>query len=157
SNPMSDSEHKKSSSKIHATYLIIIVLLLIVIAGGTYYFHRKMQSGRMVMGANVMMRPGGQGGKGGPMGGMMMTAGKPPAISDQQTQQITEGTATDTTKKLFNITGGNFYFVPNKITVNKGDQVTFVITNGGGIHDLVIDELGVKTPVIHSGEAATAT
>lgn len=31
------------------------------------------------------------------------------------------------------------------------------MTNAGGAHDLIIDELGVKTPVIHTAEAATAT
>jgi nitrite reductase (NO-forming) len=31
------------------------------------------------------------------------------------------------------------------------------MTNAGGMHDLVIDELGVKTPVVKTAEAATAT
>lgn len=152
---MSETEHKKNSSKLHGTYITVIIILLIVIAGGAYYFHKNMQGARMGMGgANMMMRQG-QGGKG--MGGMMMQPGKPPALSDQQNQQLKEGTATDTTKKTFNISGGDFYFVPNKITVNKGDEVTFVMTNVGGMHDLVIDELGVKSPLIHTAEATTVT
>lgn len=91
------------------------------------------------------------------MRGMMMVALTPPPLSDQQAQQATTGISTVTTQKTFNITGGNFYFVPNKITVNKGDQVTFVMVNAGGVHDLIIDELGIKTPVIHTGETASVT
>lgn len=152
---------QQSSSKVHGAYISIIVILLVVMAGGFFYLQKHAQS--QVMGARTNMpMPSGmpQYGKGGGkpgMGGMMMAQVTPPALSDQQNQQITNGLSTTSTQKTFNITAGNFYFVPNKITVNKGDQVTFVMTNAGGVHDLVIDELGVKTPVIHTAEAATAT
>lgn len=138
-------------NKVHAIYIIIIVILVVVIIGGGYYFHTKAAS---------MTRPGqqmmGKGGRPG-MNGMGMTSVTPPTVSEQQQQQITAGTATTTKQKTFNITGGNFYFVPNKITVNKGDSVTFVMTNAGGMHDLVIDDLGVKTPLIKTGETTTVT
>src|SRR5258706_5556461 len=81
----------------------------------------------------------------------------PPALSEQQQQQLVAGTSATSTQKTFNITAGNYYFVPNKIMVNKGDNVTLVMTNAGGFHDLVIDELQVKTTLVKTGEAATAT
>ena len=68
-----------------------------------------------------------------------MVAVTPPVISSQQTLQIAQGTEKTSTQKTFNITGGNFYFVPNKITVNKGDTVTLVMTNAGGFHNINID------------------
>lgn len=140
--------------RVHIIYISVIVLLLIVIAGGFYYFHKKSERAQMVMGGRQgMMRM--TGGKA--MGGMAMGSVTPPAISDQQTQQLKEGVATSTTQKIFNLTAGNFYFVPNKITVNKGDHVTLYVTNAGGIHDLVIDELGVKTPIIKTANTATFT
>jgi plastocyanin len=149
-----------TNSKLHTMYIVVILVLLAVIAGGYYYFHKKtenvqMSIGKMMpAGSGQRMAQGGQG-KGG-MGGMM-SAVTPPPMSDQQKQQLADGVATDSTKKTFNITGGNFYFVPNKITIHKGDEVTFVMTNAGGVHDLVIDDLGVKTPVIRTGQAVTAT
>lgn len=136
---------------------IVIVILVIAVAGEYFYFHHKYSSA-----SQAMMAPGGnhqmmmRSGKGMP-GGMSMVAVTPPPVSDQQTQQLTEGTDKSTTKKTFNITGGNFYFVPNKITVNKGDEVTFVMTNAGGVHNINIDALGVKSSTIKTGEATSVT
>src|SRR5258706_5588704 len=91
-------------------------------------------------------------------GGMVMMAlVTAPPLSDQQPQQLIAGTSASSTQKIFNITAGNYYFVPNKITVNKGDSVTFAVANAGGFHDLVIDELQVKTPLVKTGETATVT
>ena len=153
-----EKETTSSNSKLHSTYIAIIVILFIVIGGCLYVLHQKSErlefSGTTERGV-LSQKQKGPGRKG--MGGMMMAAVTPPALSDQQNQQITVGSSAATVQKTFNITGGNFYFVPNRITVNKGDQVTFVMTNAGGIHDLVIDELSVKTPVIHTGEAATVS
>jgi len=144
---------------MHKTLLYIVIVILLIAVGGEYFYfysqHKAASQAMMAPTANqkMMMK---KGGKGMPPG-MSMTAVTPPPMSDQQTQQITAGTDKTSTKKTFNITAGNFYFVPNKITVNKGDQVTFVMTNAGGFHDLVIDQLGVKTPVVKTSEAATAT
>jgi plastocyanin len=40
---------------------------------------------------------------------------------------------------------------PDKITVNKGDTVTFIITNKKGIHDLTLNEFHVRTPILLPG------
>jgi plastocyanin len=149
---------KKSSVATHVVYIIIIVILLG--AAGYLYMHNKQQTQAMMANnhpaMNGQMTPP-KNGKGGSNMAMMMAPGKPPAESDQQKEQLTAGTDKSTTTKTFNISGGNFFFVPNKITVNQGDKVTFVMTNVGGFHDLVIDELGIKTPMTKSGEAATVT
>jgi len=144
-----------NTTKIHGIYIGIIVVLLLVMAGGFYYLHKQAKANyAMVQGASTMRARTGM-----PMGGrgMGMMAVTPPPVSDQQQQQVADGTSTKTTEKTFNITAGNFYFVPNKITVNKGDKVTLVVTNAGGFHDIVIDELSVKSPVIKTANAAMVT
>ena len=50
--------------------------------------------------------------------------------------------------------GGEFYFDPDQITVNKGDTVKIVFTNEGGTHDWVIDEFDARTPILKTGEQA---
>lgn len=146
------------TSTTHVVYISIIVVLLLIMAGGFYYLHKKAESPRMgTMMQGMRQMDSGKGMPPAGMRGMMMTQVTPPPLSDQQTQQLQEGKSTATTQKTFNITGGNFYFVPNAITVNKGDTVTFVMTNAGGVHDIVIDELGVKTPVNHTAQAASVT
>lgn len=88
---------------------------------------------------------------------MSMTAGTAPALTEKQMAELKIGTSSATTTKTFDLTAGNFYFVPNKIIVNKGDKVTFVLANSAGFHNIVIDELGVKTAVIKTGETVSAT
>lgn len=57
--------------------------------------------------------------------------------------------------KSFIVNGGNFFFTPNTITVNKGDRVKITLNNTGGFHDFVIDEFNVRTPQIKDGHQAT--
>lgn len=141
-----DPRHQHTT--LHVIYITIIVILVAIILGGGFVFHRMAE--RIRYGGVVTM------GRGNHMS-MNMVAVTPPPLSDQQKQQQQEGSATDTTNKTFNITAGNFYFVPNNITVNKGDSVTFVLTNVGGLHDLVIKELNIKTSLVRTGNTATVT
>ncbi len=124
--------------------IIGVLFVIAVVAAGSFYMGRK--SSKLTKGDDRRT--------GAPMG---MSAATPPTLTDKQNVQLAAGTDTSTTEKTFDITGGNFYFVPNKITVNKGDKVTFVTTNAGGMHDLVIDALNVKTAVIKTGETATVS
>jgi cytochrome c oxidase subunit 2 len=47
--------------------------------------------------------------------------------------------------KEFTISGKNFSFTPNLITVKKGDKVKITFNNTEGFHDFKIDEFGVAT------------
>jgi plastocyanin len=47
--------------------------------------------------------------------------------------------------KEFLVTGENFSFKPNLITVKKGDKVKITFKNTAGFHDFVIDEYGAST------------
>jgi len=154
-----ETEHNKRTPSAHDTiYLTIIVILLIVIVGGFYFVHKKSEEILFRINAPMAQNRNndnfGLPAKG---MGMRMIPVTPPNLSDEQKQQLAAGTSSAATQKTFNITAGNFYFVPNKITVNKGNQVTFYITNAGGIHDLIIDELGVKTPISKTATTETYT
>ncbi len=49
-----------------------------------------------------------------------------------------------------------FKFSPERIEVSRGDRVKITFKNVGQvIHDFVIDEFGVATPVLTPGETAT--
>ena len=47
--------------------------------------------------------------------------------------------------KEFAVTGSNYKFSPATITVKKGETVRITFKSTGGIHNLLIDELGVAT------------
>ncbi len=59
--------------------------------------------------------------------------------------------ATDSSIKEFIVTGANFSFTPNTISVKKGDTVKITFKNADGFHDLRIDEYGVFTQKIGAG------
>lgn len=144
-------EEKQPNSSNVLPKVITAICVLALVGVGSYYAGTRGLFGGS--GRPVGMRSGFSGS----MGGMNMSKLNPPQLSDQQTAQLALGPDPKLTDKTFNITGGNFYFVPSQITVNKGDKVTLVMTNAGGTHDLIIDEFGVKTPQIKTAEAATVT
>lgn len=51
----------------------------------------------------------------------------------------------------------DFSFKPNGIEISAGSSVKVKLTNKNGNHDFVIDELGVKSNVLNSGEEQTIT
>ncbi len=56
----------------------------------------------------------------------------------------------------FTIEGSEFRFSPVRITVSQGDEVKITFNNiGEVVHDFVIDEFGVLTPVLEPGGTAT--
>jgi nitrite reductase (NO-forming) len=50
---------------------------------------------------------------------------------------------------------GSYFYSLDEIHVRKGERIRLTINNTGGTHDLVIDELGVKTNRIETGEKAS--
>ncbi|MFA6005696.1 MAG: cupredoxin domain-containing protein [Patescibacteria group bacterium] len=143
---------------------VVVVVAVLAVVGGVIgyqkykarsWFGQGYQAG-MMRGARDEGRnnPGGR--KMGGAGGMMEPQPTPP-LTELQKQEIASGTATTTTNKTFTINGGNFYFVPNSIMVNKGDTVTIVFKNDGGMHDFIIDELDVKSQTIQTGTSETVT
>lgn len=78
-----------------------------------------------------------------------------PAVSEAMKIEGTDAAAMQQgSTKTFTVTGKSFSFAPAEIRVKKGDNVKIIFTNVGGMHNFVISELGVKTPVIASGKTA---
>ncbi|HIA92179.1 TPA: hypothetical protein EYO12_03640 [Candidatus Saccharibacteria bacterium] len=51
----------------------------------------------------------------------------------------------------------NFEFSTDLITASPGDTVTVNLINSGGTHDFVIDEFGVQSETINTGETTSVT
>ncbi|HSX39382.1 MAG TPA: cupredoxin domain-containing protein [Candidatus Saccharimonadales bacterium] len=63
----------------------------------------------------------------------------------------------DANAKVFNVTGQNFTFTPNTITVKKGDTVKINFTSSNGFHDWVNDEFSAHTDRVQTGQTASVT
>lgn len=62
------------------------------------------------------------------------------------------------TVKSFAISGTEFAFSPNTLTVNKGDTVKVTLTNNGNYpHNFTITELNVQGKTISPGQSDTVT
>lgn len=80
----------------------------------------------------------------------------PPELTETQRQQLAAGAEPHEPQDLtFDIVGGNFYYAPNEIRVREGDRVTFVFSNAGGMHNLVMEDFGIETRTIQGGETDT--
>ncbi|MDE2026769.1 MAG: cupredoxin domain-containing protein [Patescibacteria group bacterium] len=55
-------------------------------------------------------------------------------------------------KETFVITGANFSFQPDHITVTKGESITITFKNNSGLHNLTIPDFHVTTKTIHEGQ-----
>lgn len=80
-----------------------------------------------------------------------------PSPSTTPTPITSSGTPTAATTKNFTIEGGNYFFKPNSITVNKGDTVKITLKNSEGMHDLKIDAFNVGTKKLSSTQEETIT
>ena len=159
-----DSEHHHKKKDSSQTALIaVMAIIILVLAGSTFYFYHKYKQATAAVAARPARGYGMMGGatpsgmmkQGG--GRMMMKPMPTPTLTAQQNTQISAGPNKDSTEKTFDMNGGNFYFTPNKITVNKGDKVTIVFHDDGGTHNFMIDEFNVKTATIQGGNTTTVT
>jgi plastocyanin len=114
----------------------VLVILILVILG---------------VGAYVVMRP-----SYGTKSANAVTNSTAPVASNPTTS-VPIGTSSEA-EKSFSVTGTEFAFSPNTITVNNGDSVTVTFTNNGKYpHNFVINELNVKGKTIQPGESDTVS
>lgn len=62
---------------------------------------------------------------------------------------------TENDVQVISIEGGSFYYKPNEIRVKKGQTVKVEMKSADMMHDFVIDELGVKMPVVTAGNTGS--
>jgi plastocyanin len=53
------------------------------------------------------------------------------------------------------VTGADFSFTPNQITVTKGDKIQITFKNSEGLHNLTIPDFHAKTKTIEAGKEDT--
>ncbi len=80
---------------------------------------------------------------------------EPEATAPTENTQSGEGAAMVGEVKTIAIEGGSFYYKPNEIRVKEGEKVRITMTSKDMMHDFVIDELGVKMPIIRAGDSGT--
>lgn len=121
----------------------ILILVLVLIAGG--YF--AMNSGLLSQSANQLPGVSQQ---------MPATPGdtniKETVVENQSSS---DSAATQGSVKEFTIENSGLKFVPNQLTVNKGDTVKITFKNTGGTHDFTLDEFNVATKQINNGQSDT--
>jgi len=49
----------------------------------------------------------------------------------------------------------SFSFTPNALTMKAGETIKVKIESSGGIHDFVVDELGVNSGTVNTGDSKT--
>ena len=141
---------KKSNGRAGFITLIAIIIL---VAGGAFAYTQNKKSTTKTATDNQSQNEQQMSGDDSSMAPVATTPG--------QTQGAATGTSDSIQgsdqngEKTFTITGQNFSFTPNTITVNKGDKVKIIFQNSGGFHDFVLPDFNVGTATIGNGESAT--
>ncbi len=147
--PANAPQEKRKSRTSKMLFMVIPAIAILLLVGGLYYYFQAKTTTKHVLSRATT--------KSQQVAAPLMRPQTPAPLRDIQKKQLAEGTSTTTNKKLFEVTGGNFYFTPNKITVNQGDKVTIIFFNRFGTHDFMIDALHVRTPQAPPGLPVVAT
>ena len=78
----------------------------------------------------------------------------PDTANTETGEQSAAGTSEEAVQ-IIEVEAGSFYYEPNEIRVKQGDKVRIVMNSVSMMHDFVIDELGVKMPVVENGDTGT--
>jgi plastocyanin len=114
---------------------LLLIALIIIVLGAAGYF--------------IM--------KGGSTYGQVQVTAVPTPTSFLASGVPTTGTTTGAVKN-FTVSGTEFAFSPNALSVNKGDTVNVTFTNNGAFpHNFTITELNVKSKTISPGQSDTVT
>lgn len=129
----SASPESGSKDKMNPTMMIVVVLAVIVVVAGLFFF----MGGRNKVGEESMTPVVGEtpaAGVGESTDGAMMEDGDVVAV---------------------NLEAGSFYYKPNVINAKLGQTVRVELSAVSLQHDFNVDELGVKSAVIPSGQSTT--
>ena len=111
--------------------LFISVIVLALIGGAVYFAMSKSQSTAPAT-----------------------TSVSPTAVMEEK--PTSEAMIEEGSVKEIVVEGSNFKFVPDTITVKKGEKTRIIFKSAGGMHDFNVDELGIKTKIINAGEEDAA-
>ena len=111
--------------------LLPVLGILVVVAAGVYLFTPRGRGTVNVVGSSPQP----------------MTANQSPTSS--------ENIVTEEGVRVIEVTGANYLFNPATISVKRGETVRIVLTAGDKKHDLVIDDLNVRSDEVKEGETTT--
>jgi plastocyanin len=124
--------------------IVYIIIAVLILGGAGFLIFNQGKSDQRVLGSengnlnNQVNIPGSS------VGGSSQVIGA--------TGDIVPASGTVETKS-FIVEGSSYKFVPNEITVKKGDTVQITFKNLEGMHDFVIDEFNARTKRIKTGES----
>ena len=81
----------------------------------------------------------------------------PVASSMATASPVADAMMAKSSTKEFTVVAANFKYNQKELRVKKGDTVKITLDNSEGMHDLVIDEFGVKTSRIAAGKQETVS
>jgi plastocyanin len=137
-------------------YILIIVILALIVLGGVVYLTNNQSANESNLNMeNNQMVNGNQEDKN------QMTDDSAMEESDDSAMEENmegENTSTDNSAmmqevKEFNVSGVNFKFSFDEIRVKLGDKVRINFTSQDGFHDWVLDEFGVATKRLQTGQS----
>lgn len=139
-------------------WVVGVVIVIVVIVGAVYFMRKGNPSSSTDSSTEYQnqssLPDSGQNTDSSDNNNLNMSATGSDATASSSPNQATSSPS-QTGEKTFTVEGGNYYFTPSQITVNKGDKVKIIFKNSGGHHDFVIDEFKVATDRIDDGQTAT--
>ena len=134
---------------------ILIGTVVIVLALGGWYYFSSVKAPEPEQTEKTQPTTEAQNTANNPVTGSMETGELPPGTDVGASAGASAGATVSTgVVKSFTVTGSNFAFAPNSLSVKKGDTVKITFKNSNGSHNLVIDEFNATTPIIGSGQSA---
>lgn len=132
---------------------IIAAVVIVIALGAWYYFSTQTPAAQEESSEAATGTQETSNNNPAPVGGM--ETGELPAGTDVNGGASVNVGVTANAVKSFTVTGSNFSFAPNSISVKKGDHVQITFKNADGTHDFRIDEFNVATSKIGSGQSAS--
>lgn len=148
--------NKKSSNKV-----LGLIIALVVVAAAVAAFATMGDKADPEQESATMVEDGAAPGEGTEEDEAVIDAAVPGEGTDEEGAIMdapAPGDGDDTPEasvKEFSITGENFKFSQNTITVKKGDTVRVTFTSTGGFHDWMIDEFNARTAQVNTGDSAS--
>lgn len=132
-------EQQDQSSKGNNNMLIIAAVIIVAVVGVGIFMTRNNQDSEAVNTETTMETEDGM---------------APDTTNTESGEQSAAGTSEEAVQ-IIEVEAGSFYYEPNEIRVKQGDKVRIVMNSVSMMHDFVIDELGVKMPVVQNGDTGT--
>lgn len=150
---MINLEENTTETKTSMMPMIVSLVLIVIIASAAYYFTQikpKSTDGAMMQKEETVSEESNENSD-----QMMLEEN----LKDESnpSDMMEEESMMQKADVTFEISGKNFSFSKDQLTVKKGQIVKIVFTSESGMHDWVLDEFSAKTKTVSNGEQAEVT